>query len=72
MSKVCILSGAASGIGLSLAKILLEKDYKVYGLSLTKKNWDTARSFVNNHTKFNLHTVNISKPNEPSLHCKKR
>lgn len=64
MARVCILSGASSGIGLSLAKILLEKDYKIYGLSLSQTNWPAANSFTNNHPNFILRKIDVSNENE--------
>ncbi|MFK8058682.1 MAG: SDR family oxidoreductase [Polaribacter sp.] len=38
MSKVVLITGASSGIGLSIATFLSEKEYKVYGTSRNPKN----------------------------------
>lgn len=33
MQKVCVITGASSGIGLAVAKLMLEKGFTVYGIS---------------------------------------
>ena len=38
MSKVVLVTGASSGIGLSIANYLIEKNFKVYGTSRNPKN----------------------------------
>ena len=38
MSKVVLVTGASSGIGLSIANYLVEKNFKVYGTSRNPKN----------------------------------
>lgn len=60
MIKTCILSGATSGIGLSLAKLMLDKGFRVYGLSATKNNWEAAKEAVYHNINFVLYTVDVS------------
>ena len=44
MSKAAIVTGASSGIGLAISRVLCEKGYEVYGLSLIHISEPTRRS----------------------------
>ena len=42
-----IVTGATTGIGLSIAKKLLEQNCEVHGVSKTQDNWEEARKYIN-------------------------
>ena len=44
--KIAVLSGASSGIGLSIARLLLKSDYKIYSLSRSKPPIDGTPNMI--------------------------
>ena len=63
MKQVVIISGAASGLGLSLTKKFLEQSDKVYGITKTKKNWNQLKKEIPNLENLQLFQADISKEN---------
>lgn len=59
--KVCIISGVSSGIGLALCKQVLDKDYTVYGISLTENNWPSLERYIDGSCSLHLSTCDVSK-----------
>ncbi len=60
MTKTVIITGASSGLGLTLAKRFSSLGYTVYGSSLTKRNWKSANKAVSFNEHFFLHQVNLT------------
>ena len=50
MKKVVVITGATTGLGLSLAAKFLQSGDQVFGISKTKKHWASARKRLG-HTK---------------------
>ncbi len=53
MNRVILITGASTGLGLSLAARFLEAGDRVYGVSRTERNWASARKSTN-HSKLFL------------------
>ena len=45
-NKICVVTGAASGIGKKTAKLLIELDAEVYALDITKIELEGAKKFI--------------------------
>lgn len=64
-NQVALVTGASSGIGLSIVDMLLEKGYIVYGIG---RNFDQSVDLVNKIlTKENFHPLQIDVENTPLL-----
>jgi len=60
MNQVIIITGASSGLGLSLAKKFIQLGDIVYGVSKTKKRWKHAEQTVNDSGRFSLYEVDVT------------
>ena len=45
-NKICVVTGAASGIGKKTAELLIELDAEVYALDITKIELEGAKKFI--------------------------
>ena len=54
MNRIIILTGSNSGLGLALAKRFIEVGDRVFGVSRTKRNWNSAHRAINNSKLFSL------------------
>ncbi len=64
MSKVIVISGASSGLGLSLSKKFVISGAAVLGFSRTKKHWKSAEETVGASNRFQLFQVDATKENQ--------
>jgi len=55
-----IISGAGSGLGLSLADRFVKRGDVVYGLTRTRRNWKQARARVGSNPHFHLLQVDVT------------
>ncbi len=65
MNKIVIVTGASSGLGLSLAKKFVEAKNIVIGISKTKKNWPNAVKTINDKERFSLFQCDLT--SEPKV-----
>ena len=49
MAKTAIVTGASSGLGLTIAELLLKENYMVFGISKSKRNWTNAKNKIKNN-----------------------
>lgn len=61
MNRTVLITGASSGLGLSLAKRFLSSGDTVYGISKTKRHWSSAQEFLSRPRNFFLFRGDISK-----------
>ena len=59
-NPVVVITGATSGLGLSLSKLFLSKGYQTVGISRTEKNWCTARQETNTNPRFVLFKTDVT------------
>src|SRR3989338_3968581 len=60
-SKVAIISGASSGLGLAVSRKLVRKNWFVFGLSKTKKHWAQARKQIPQPDSFCMAQCDVSR-----------
>lgn len=60
MESVAVITGATSGLGLSLSKLFLSKGYLTVGISRTKKNWQIAKEATKSNPKFVLFQTDVT------------
>jgi len=60
MSRSVVISGASRGLGLSLAKKFLEREYFVHGISKTDNYWDSAREECQASGNLKLYKVDLT------------
>ena len=60
MNRVVVITGASSGLGLSLAQKFVESGDSVYGLSRTRKSWKVAKRAVPDSKRFFLSQVDVT------------
>lgn len=60
MNRKVLITGASSGLGLSLAKQFLVSGDTVYGISKTKQHWRSARKHLSDSRNFLLFQGNVS------------
>ncbi len=65
--KIAIVTGASTGLGLSLSLKLLQEGYLVHGISCTQTHWKTAQKSVNFSSDFRLHQFDVTDENEVKL-----
>lgn len=56
MDRVVLITGASTGLGLELAKLFVRSGDRVYGTSLTQRNWPSAQKSLSSPF-FKLSTV---------------
>jgi len=61
MNQVVIVTGAASGLGLSLAERFVNADARVYGATKSKRHWKDARRRISNAQSFSLDQLDLSR-----------
>lgn len=54
MGKIILITGASSGLGLSLSERFVQRGDTVYGLTLTRKNWSAAQKRIPDSRRFFL------------------
>jgi len=54
------VTGATTGLGLSLSRQLIQLGFTVYGVSKTKRHWPAARKKIQNSTQFLLTQTNVT------------
>ncbi len=60
MKKTVIITGASRGLGLSLARIFLNRGDQVLGLSRTTKHWKSAMKGLSEASRLDLSKVDIT------------
>lgn len=60
MNRVVVITGASSGLGLSLAEKFLRAGDQVYGISKTRRNWKTAKAKLAGAKNFHLDQGDVS------------
>ncbi len=58
--KVIVITGASSGLGLSLSKKFIDSGATVFGLTKTKKHWKNAQERIDNPSRFQLFQVDVT------------
>lgn len=61
--NTCVITGATSGIGLSIVQILVKKKYKVYVIGRNKNKWQKLKKNISSLKKIKFISVDISKNN---------
>lgn len=64
MKKTILISGAGSGIGQSIAKILADKEYSIILLGRNRESLETTRSLLNTSENHSIITADIRDSNE--------
>ncbi len=59
--RIVVISGAATGLGLSLSKLFLAAGDTVYGVTLTKKHWPSAKKSLSAFSRFFLFQADLTK-----------
>ncbi len=59
-NSVVVITGATSGLGLSLAKLFLDKNYVTVGISCTKKHWPNAKQETKANPQFVLFETDVT------------
>ena len=65
MNRSVLITGAATGLGLSLAEHFIREGDCVYGVSRTKSHWKEARSRIPERDRFILYQADVS--SEPKV-----
>lgn len=60
MNQVVLITGAGSGLGLSLAEKFVSRGDLVYGVTRTKCHWKQARMRVSSKNKFHLFQIDVT------------
>ncbi len=58
--KTCLITGATSGIGLSILRILVKENYKIYVIGRSKKKWQIIRTSNPIFRKVQFIKINLS------------
>ncbi len=61
MNPVVIITGASRGLGLCLAERFVKAGGVVFGTSLTRKSWESARKRISDRKKFRLFLLDITR-----------
>jgi NAD(P)-dependent dehydrogenase (short-subunit alcohol dehydrogenase family) len=70
MNTVVVITGASSGLGLSLAKRFLRDRDHVFGISKTKRHWKTALSETGKAASFSLTELDATRESSVSRYLK--
>lgn len=63
--RIIVISGASTGLGLSLASRFLKAEDTVYGVTRTRNHWDLAKKNLSNHSSsFFLYQLDCSREAE--------
>ena len=65
MNQIVVITGAGSGLGLSLAKKFVARGDMVYGVTKTKRNWKQAKERLSQRDNFFLYQADVSQ--EPQV-----
>lgn len=60
MNRIVVVTGASSGLGLSLSKLFIKEGDTVYGITRTKKSWTAAKKILPSSNNFHLHQSDLS------------
>ena len=61
MNRTIFITGASTGLGLSLSKGFMEAGDTVIGITKTKRHWPKALKQVNSNSKFKLICADLTK-----------
>jgi 3-oxoacyl-[acyl-carrier protein] reductase len=70
MNKVVVITGASSGLGLSLAKRFLQNQDRVFGISKSKRHWNEAIQKTGKTDRFSLALLDATKEASVSRYLK--
>lgn len=62
--KIAIVTGASSGLGLEITKKLIQQNWIVFGVSKTKKHWQSALSQIKHKDRIQLFRCDVSREKE--------
>jgi 3-oxoacyl-[acyl-carrier protein] reductase len=60
MNRIVVITGAAAGLGLSLAERFVRQGDTVYGVTKTKRHWKDVRKHISDTTQINLSQVDTT------------
>lgn len=62
--RIVVITGAATGLGLSLAKQFLDHGDAVFGVTLTKRHWPKAKKLLSHRSRFFLDQADVTQESE--------